>query len=196
MKNRINLYLLGLISILLALSGCSEEVGGGAGSFDTVIATASVSTADLDSDLATWTDVNGDGFVCGANDTFTVSSDDVTVDIAVDTKANLPSTREASKVSINKVSIAYSPANTTTPSLSTQFETLGVVVDPDSTATVSFKVASQDLKKSSILSPLVCSNTIYTYFVTLTFEGVEVDTNRTETFETTLNLRFADFANQ
>lgn len=193
MKNRINVYLLGLISIL-ALSGCGEEVGGGAGSFDTVIATASVSTADIDSDLATWTDVDGDGFVCGANDTFTVSSDDVTVDIAVNKRTNLPSTVETSKVSINKVSIAYSPANTTTPSLSTQFETLGVVIDPDSTATFSFKVASQELKASSTLSPLVCSVTIYTYFVTLTFEGVEVNSNRTETFETTLNLRFADFA--
>lgn len=193
MKNRINLYLLGLISIL-TLSGCGEEVGGGAGSFDTVIATASISTADIDSDVATWTDVNGDGFICTANDTFTVSSDDVTVSIAVNTKANLPSTFEASKVSINKVSIAYTPATTTTPSLSTQFETLGVVVDPDSTATVSFKVASQELKSSSILSPLVCPGTaIYKYFVTLTFEGVEVNSNRTETFETTLNLRFADF---
>lgn len=193
MKNRINLYLLGLISIL-ALSGCGEEVGGGVGCFDTVCATASVLTADIDSDVATWTDGDGDGFICGANDTFTVFSDDVTVDIAVDTRANLPSTVETSKVSINKVSIAYSPANTTTPSLSTQFETLGVVIDPDDTATVSFKVASQELKSSSILSPLVCSGTIYTYFVTLTFEGVEVNTSRTETFETTLNLRFADFA--
>ena len=193
MKNRINLYLLGLISIL-ALSGCGEEVGGGVGCFDTVCATASVLTADIDSDVATWTDGDVDGFICGANDTFTVFSDDVTVDIAVDTRANLPSTVETSKVSINKVSIAYSPANTTTPSLSTQFETLGVVINPDDTATVSFKVASQELKSSSILSPLVCSSTIYTYFVTLTFEGVEVNTSRTETFETTLNLRFADFA--
>ncbi|MEK6577183.1 MAG: hypothetical protein AABZ05_06250, partial [Nitrospirota bacterium] len=96
MKNRIKLYLLGLISIL-ALSGCSVEVGGGAGCFDTECATASVSTADIDSDLATWTDGNGDGFICGPNDTFTVFSDEVTVDIAVNTKANLPSTFEASK---------------------------------------------------------------------------------------------------
>jgi hypothetical protein len=94
------------------------------------------------------------------------------------------------------VSIAYTPADTSTPSVSTQFETLGVVIDPGDTASVSFKAASQELKASSILSPLICSSTIYKYFVTLTFEGVEVDTDRTETFETTINMRFADFADE
>lgn len=191
MEKRRQSYLLGLVFILVLL-GCGEEMGGGVGVFDTVTVTASTATINLDSDVATWTDIDGDKLPCGPKDTFVTSPDDVNLDITVKTKNNLPATIKASKIRIDKVTITYTPANTSTPSLQTQFATVGNIIDPDNTKTLSIRVASQELKLS-LLPSLKCTATIFTYFVTLTFEGIEVDSNKSANMETSLNVRFADF---
>lgn len=185
-------FILVLIGFVF-LCSCGDS-GGGVGLFNTVTVTASASKTALDSDVAKWTDKNDDGAVCGSADVFTVNSDDVDVSISVAAKTNIPSNMEKSKVRIERVTVTYTAANSSSPSLPNQYQSVGVVIDPDGSATVSVRVASQDLKSGSTLSAIMCTSTIYTYYATLKFDGVEINTNNKETFETSLTVSFADFA--
>lgn len=173
------------------LFGCGGDAGGGGAVYDTVIVTASSGTALLDSDVAKHSDVTN----CGVSgtDTITISPDDVDVTINSSTIPNLPEFVTASRVRLDKVTIIFSPADTSSPLLPTQYQTLGQYVEPGGSATVPVRVASQELKSGATLSGLVCTNTTYSYYVTLRFEGVEINTDQRETFETTLNVKFSDF---
>jgi len=177
-----------LLTVLLG--GCGDSTGGGGAVYDTVTLTASSGTSVLDSDVATHSDVTN----CGTStDSITVSDNSVDVTINSTTIPNLPSFVTTSQVRLDKVTVKYTPANQSSPSLSDQNYTLGTYVDAGGSATVSVRVASQAQKSSSPLSNLTCTNTIYSYYVTLKFEGVEVNTDVRESFETTLNVNFADF---
>lgn len=175
---------------LIFLSSCGES-GGVAGVFNTVTLIASATTTNLDSDVAKWKDEDGDGKICGTNDTYTVTPDDVDINIESKTRTNLPVNMEPSKVKIERVTITYTPATSSSPSISTGYQSIGIVIAPDSSSTVPVRVGSQELK--SALSSIICSSTIYTYYVTLKFDGVEVNTNNKKSFETNLTVRFADF---
>lgn len=172
------------------LWGCGGGGGGGA-VYNTVTVTASSDTTLLDSDVAKHSDVTN----CGVSgtDTITISPDDVDVTINSSTIPNLPEFVTASRVRLDKVTVIFSPANPTSPALPQQNYTLGTYVEPGGSATVPVRVASQELKSGNTLSALVCTNTTYSYYVILKFEGVEIDTDQRETFETTLNVKFSDF---
>lgn len=181
----------------LFFAGCggSSSTGGGGAVYRTVSVTASPSTSDLDADVATWTDVDGDGQVCGSSDTYTIDASSVDVTVTSTSLPDLPSNATASQVEITKVTIKYTPADNTSPAISDQYEALSVYVSAGGSATIPVRVGSQELKGGTILSPLVCSGQIYKYYVTLKFEGVEVDSDTDASFEATLNVRFADFVN-
>lgn len=178
-----------LFAVLLV--GCGRDIGGGGAVYDTVILTASLDTTVLYSDVAKHNDVVNCGSI---SDTITIPPDDV-VDVTISSTEipNLPEFVETSRVRLDKVTIKYSPADQSSPALSDQYCALSPYVEPGGSATVPVVVASQTMK-STTLSGLVCNSPLtYRYYVTLRFEGVEVNTNNRESFETTLNINFSDF---
>jgi len=184
--------------LLLAafLWGCGGGTGGGGTVYNTVILTASSGTTLLDSDVAKHSKASTDAEFCAPTDTITIEPNDVDVTINSTTIPNLPSFVTASRVRLDRVTVIFSPANATSPALPQQNYTLGSYVEPGGSATVPVRVASQALKQGNTLSALQCTNKIYRYYVTLRFEGVEINTDQRETFETTLNVNFSDFVDK
>jgi len=198
MKNRYS-HLVLLLLFLIPLAGCGGGgVGGGEAVFTTVTLTASPAVSSLDSSVVTHSlAITDPNFFCtfgnNGTDILTVSADSVQVTVNSTAIPNLPTSVVASPVSLQQVTLQYTPADTTSPPLPPQYFTLNTIVPGGGTATVPVIVASEALKESTTLSALICSTKIYRYYVTMTFEGVEVNTNVTQNFETTLNINFADF---
>ena len=174
-----------LVIVLLALCGIGlASCGGGGG------ATATATVSNLDADVAKWT-----GTPCATGSTYTVLPDDVTVTLkAFPVATNNGTVTE--KVQVNSVDIIYSPANTTSPPLPTQYMALsGILADMGSSVSIPVRVAPQDLKTSPVLSALICTQIIYSYYVTMTFHCQYLKAGDTFTVDAQTNVRFADFAN-
>jgi len=100
------------------------------------------------------------------------------------------------KVQINSVDIVYAPANTASPSLPTQYMALGgTQADMGGSVTFDVRVAPQELKASPVLRALICSSTIYSYYVTMVFHCQYLKAGGTFDVSAQTNVRFADFAN-
>ncbi len=173
------------VMVLLVLCGIGlASCGGGGG------ATATSAVSNLDADVAKWT-----GTPCATGATYTVLPDDVTVTLKAFPVATGNGT-VTEKVQVNSVDIVYTPANTTSPPLPAQYMALGgIVADMGSSVSIPVRVAPQDLKNSPVLSALVCSPTIYTYYVTMTFHCQYLKAGDTFDVPAQTNIRFADFAN-
>jgi hypothetical protein len=194
MKNRYH-HLVLLLLFLIPLAGCGGSgVGGGEAVFTTVTLTASPAVSSLDSSVVTHSLAITDPNFCVIGEDFlTVTADSVNVTITSTLIPNLPTGVTASQVSLQQVTLQYTPADTISPALPDQYLALDSFVTAGGSATVPIIVASQALKMSPTLSALVCTTKIYHYYVTMFFEGVEVNTNVTQNFETTMDVYFADF---
>lgn len=176
MSRRILVKLTLLATLLMVQASC----GGGSQ------ATATAGTVYLDADVASGTDPK-----TGQCASFTVKPDDVTVTITALQQKSQSSIQNP--IVIDSVDIIYAPANTSSPALATVFAEAPLSVNPGGSGDVTVRVASQELKSGATLSQLVCTGTIYTYFVTLHFHAH--DTNGTVNIDDAhLNVRFADFA--
>lgn len=172
--------------MILALCGFGLTSCGGGSQGATV--TAAVSS--LDADVAVWS-----GTPCGATSTYTIKPDDVNVTLNA---FPFPSTGATltEKVMVNSVDIVYTPATTLSPGLPTQYMALsGTQAEMGGSVTIPVRVAPQELKGSPILNALVCSSTIYSYYVTMTFHCKYLMSGETFTVSAQTNIRFADFAN-
>ena len=183
-----------ILIMIVSFSGC----GGGGAVYDTVTLRAEPSANTLDSDVRTHSEPAGPTY-CGATDSLGVASDSVDVVITSQVIPNLPSSITTSAVHVSKVTVKFSPSNALSPAIPDISQTLSVFVDPGTAVTVPIRIADTDLKQSAILSELSDCGTgpnagaTYEYFVTLKFEGTEVNSEDPENFEATLNVRFADF---
>jgi hypothetical protein len=181
-----------LLSLALFSCGGGGGVGGGAEVFKTVTLTAVSSANIFDSDVA----IHSAG--CGvAGDTTSVAPDDVDVQFISTINPGLPSDITGSSVRLNGVIVKYKPVSANAPKIADHGYALSAIVPANSESlTVPIRIANQAMKINSTLSALECTNTIYTYFVTLVFSGVEIDTDKEATFETNLTINFADFVDQ
>jgi len=193
MKN----FLFSLMFLLLFVSLLSCGGGGSSGGSEKMrtvqVLPPTVSSTVIDADVAIWKDVNGDGKVCEPEDTYTIEPNSVDVTITVNTLPNLPSNLVASPVRVDSVEITYTPSTSTTPAIPTQYRALGIVVNPDSSVTFSVDVVPQNVKLAFVDS-LICSDTIYTYYVQMKFKVIEINTGKEETVQTALTVKLADFA--
>ena len=193
MKN----FLFSLMFLLLFVSLLSCGGGGSSGGSETMrtvqVLPPTVSSTVIDADVAIWKDVNGNGKVCEPEDTYTIEPNSVDVTITVNTLPNLPSNLVASPVRVDSVEITYTPSTSTTPAIPTQYRALGIVVNPDSSVTFSVDVVPQNVKLAFVDS-LICSDTIYTYYVQMKFKVIEINTGKEETVQTALTVKLADFA--
>lgn len=150
----------------------------------------------IDADVATWKDVNGDGKICDfINDTYTITPDLVDVTITVRTLPNLPSGLVASPVRIDSAEIIYTPSTPSVPAIPTLYRALGIYVNPDSEATFSLDVVPRSIK-IALVDRLICSENIYQYYVEIKFKVIEINSGKTETVQTALTVKLADFAEE
>jgi len=192
------LYFLLFLLLFVSLISCGGGGGGSSGGSEKMrtvqVLPPTVSSTVIDADVATWKDLNGDGAICDfVNDTYTIEPNLVDVTITVNTLPNLPSNLVASPVRVDSVEINYKPSTSTTPSITTQYRALGIVVNPDTSVTFSIDVVPQSVKLAFV-DRLICSDTIYTYYVEMKFKVIEINSGKEETVQTALTVKLADFA--
>lgn len=192
---RFLIKLMGSLLMLAFLNSCGGGGdSGGAERLRTVqVLPPTLSKTVIDADVATWKDVNGNGAVCDFDDTYTIKPDLVDVTIAVRTLPNLPSGLVASPVRVDSAEIIFTPSSPSVPTIPTQYRALGIVINPDTEATFSLDVVPQNIKMA-LVDRLICSDTIYQYYVVIKFKVIEVNTGKEETVQTALTVKFADFA--
>jgi ribosomal protein L31 len=171
----------------LLLSSCGGSLGGGVEEFKTVMVSATAKTSRLESDVLT-------GNTCGATGSTggTYATDNVDVDIKSTLYPKL--TGQALSVRIDRVTISYTPANTSSPALPDQFLTLSDTVTPGGTLTLPVPVAKDILKLSLVNDKnlQLCSTAYYEYYVTITFDALEIGSSTSKRISTSLNVAFAD----
>ena len=172
-----------LLGVLVAgLSSCGGSNSGG---------TLTPTIVSIDSDVATWTGTPGAS-------TYTVKPDIVNVTLNAFPAPPGSTGTTGEKVVIKSATIIYTPANTISPPLPTQFMTLtGQMVELGNSLPVPVTVASQALKSTPPLSSLVRPNTgIYSYYATITFAcDYLIANNNPFSISSQININFADFAN-
>ena len=182
--------LLPLLSSFLILSSCGggSTTGGGVADFKTVTVAAHASTPRLESDVLKGNTCSATGSTGG---TFVTDNVDVTINST--TYPGFSGT--TSSVEIDSYTVKFTPANAVSPPLADLHGSIiGSTVSADGSLSIPIAVAPDILKFSLIndknLQP--CSATMYEYFVTISFNGLELNTGKRSTFETSLNVAFAD----
>ncbi|HJV35812.1 hypothetical protein [Geomonas sp.] len=178
------------------LTSCGSDKAQGTGEFATVVATANTPGADVNSSVA----------VCGPPIVPNTTPDSATYTINSTVYGGSSTTILPSDLIIDKITLTLIPANTVTPALplgfATQYPTSGQRVAPGGSVSIPVVVASSDLKNflRTTVTPqaLDCSAqglvTTYTYRVKVSFEALEVNTNRVATITPPgyVNLIFTD----
>jgi hypothetical protein len=191
------------------LSSCGDSKAGGTGEFATVSATANPLVTNLDSDVAQWVDSKGASVpACSYNGSPSIKPDDVTYNIT-STAYTSPNTGQTSPIAVSnlvitKVTVTLTPANSNTPALpaiyQTQFPTSGQTILPGNN-TVTVRIVSDALKTFFIDNlGVICGNPVvpYSYRAVVSFEAVEVNTDRVSTIKAPgfLQVDVADFADK
>lgn len=172
-----------ILAGLMLLYGC----GSGSGS-TTVLNTVSLSvqpqTNRLESDVLT-----GNKCTSSVSSGGTYSTDTISVDVVSTAAANA---LKPSPVTIQRVTLAFTPAISSAPVIATYYDT-GFVVPPNGTTTALVHITDKlkyDLVNSYGFQP--CSADYFEYNVTMTFEGVEDYSNQSVSFSTQVKVAFAD----
>jgi hypothetical protein len=185
MNKHFVLRLLLLLFSFFILSSCGGTTGGGVAEFKTVTVSAQSSTPRLESDVLT-------GNVCPAT-TGTFVTDSVNFTVTSTAYPNLNGT--ASTVGIDSYTVSFSPANPSSPALpDLHGSTTGTNVPSGGNITIPVAVAPDTLKVSLVndkgLQP--CSLTVFEYYVTVTFDALEINTGTRQPITARLNVAFAD----
>ncbi|MEW6379617.1 MAG: hypothetical protein AB1611_08405 [bacterium] len=175
----------------LLASGCGSSSSGGAEYFDTVLVTVSSEQPSLDSDIQVWMDSNNDN-IC---DRSIIKPDSISVQIKSQVLSNKNKTLPASDIRIESVRIDYTPADSGTPALDSQFLALGQIIEPDEEVKIDVKVMSQAQKINYPLARLLRRSVsdIYKYHTKLTFNCIEILSDRETDLTTSLSIDVADF---
>ncbi|MFZ3208941.1 MAG: hypothetical protein WA140_08905 [Geobacteraceae bacterium] len=189
MKKKIFIFkALATCHAFLLLSSCGGSLGGGVEEFRTVTVSATAKTPRLESDVLT-------GNSCG--ETGSTGGTFVTDIVDVDIKSTIypKFTGQALSVSIDSVTISYAPYSSGAPALSDQFiATLGTAVAPGGTVSIPVPVA-KDIVKLSLVNEKglqLCSTAYYEYYVTISFDALEIGSGTRKRISTGLNVAFAD----
>jgi hypothetical protein len=184
---RVGLFSVGVI-VAFTLASCGEgSLGGGTGEFQTVLVSAQTATTRLESDVLTGNTCSATGSTGGQ-----FSTDSVDVKVTSDL---YPRQTTGLNVAIDKVTVHFDPASTASPQLADfSISTIGTTIAPGSNVTISVPVAPEIFKSKLVNEKglQLCSNALFEYFVTITFEGVELGTGARKGVTTSLNVAFAD----
>lgn len=182
--------LLAIGGVLFAIS-CGGETPNE--QMSSVVVYASVNETNVNVDTAKWQDTNGDN-IC---DSYSIEDTNIQVSFNVTPIPNLPEGISPSPVVIERVEIVYTPERNNYPQLNTRNLTLGVTVEPETTAevpitifTVSQKIEMIDRYFMLRINPEL---PVYSYYVTLRFKVREIYSNDTETIERQTYIQVSDF---
>lgn len=188
MKQGIVVRWLVLSSFLLSLASCGGSTGGGVAEFKTVTVAAQSGTTRLESDVLTGNSCTVDGSTGGE-----YATDNVSVTITSTIYPGFSGT--ASPVKIDSYTITFSPANSSSPALpAINGSIIGTTIPAGGSLVLPIAVAPEILKYSLMNDKNLqaCTATMFQYYVLITFNGLEVNTGTRVTFETSLNVAFAD----
>jgi len=196
MKGRYYSLILALIFSAVSFSGCGGGgTGGGVAVYDTVTLTAEYTGGNpFESDVAKHTDATPENCGVTGSDTVTFSADSANFTVQSTAIPNLPDGITASDVRLKSVTITYASAtDPASPAIPAQNYALSNIITAGGSATIPVTIASQLMKSSPPLSGLICGGGPYIYYVTVRFDGVEVNTDNARSFETNFTINFADF---
>jgi hypothetical protein len=207
MLNKLHARLLIAAVVTVALTSCGDSKSSGTGEWATLFATATAPASPLDADLvSSWTTAAGAASTtCAVGSTATITPDSVNYIITA-TPYSSPNTGQTnptvtSNLVISRITLTLTPANTNTPALppifQTQYLSSGQLILPGTT-TVPVQVASRSLKEyiaQGIGLTTACTNVELSYRATVSFDALEVNTNRASTITAPgfLLINFADF---
>lgn len=184
-----------LLFLCLAMScgiyGCGSA-GGGSAELKTSFVTASAKTAVLDSDVVAWVDATGAKATACAETSFPSTPVADSVDVDVVTKAYPNTGSVGLPIRIETATISYDPANSATPPMAPEYQTIGITVVNGATATVPIRVATQE-QKIRLQPKLACTSSIYNYYTNITLNISEIGSNTKSSVSTSMQLRLADF---
>jgi len=178
-----------LAAAILILQSCGGA-GSGVASLNTTMVTATVDTLILDSDIVAWVDATGAKATwCGSTSIPSTPASD-SVNVTVTPKAYSNTVSNALPVRVESATISYEPANTSTPPMASEYQTIGQVIQAP--LSVPVRVSSQE-QKQSLFNVLACNGIIYNYYVTISINVTEVGTDKKDTVTTKMQLRFSDY---
>jgi len=185
--------------ILLFCAFLNLLVSGCGGSSDGLLATSSVTaTVDklvMDSDVVSWVDAAEAKTTACLENSFPRTPVADAVNVTIKSTAYPLSSSTGLSIRIKSATISYTPANTATPPMSSEFQSVGMTIDAGGTATIPVLVATKE-QKMRLQPALACSNTIYKYYTKISFDIAEIGSNKSITIDSAMDLRFADFIDQ
>ncbi|MCS7307155.1 MAG: hypothetical protein NZ526_01250 [Aquificaceae bacterium] len=180
---------IGLILLLVFLSAC----GGGKteGQLHSVIFSASASQSSITAEVAKWQDSNNDG-ICDSPTPLSASTELV---FRV-TKIDVPQNTNPSPVRVDLIGLIYNPTGTggtvVHPQIPPRFETRTVIIQPDSSQTVSIKVI--DESQTSQIANIMQRGSAFDYQVIMQVRYTEVYSGRTQTYTVNVTLTIKETA--
>jgi hypothetical protein len=209
------------ILALAALTSCGSK-SAGTGEFATVFATVSPPATNFSSDVVNWVDAttgNKATVGCAANSVANTVEDQAAFNLT-STQYAVPNTGSTSSIAgsplvITRITVNLTPANSSSPVLPAQFRTTFSTAGQTILATgtpvaINVALASNQLKRffrNTSAAPaglgalaITCSfNPVYVYFADVTFEALEVNTNRVATISPpsgSFIVEFSDFVDK
>ncbi|GFO55189.1 hypothetical protein GMSM_21960 [Geomonas sp. Red276] len=191
----------------IALTSCGDSKAAGVGQFATVYATATSPGVPLDSDVASWVDATSGSKAqpCLTNSVPHFLPDDVNYNVTSTAwssgNTGQANPTAASDLLIQKIILTLTPDDSTTPALpavyQTQYMTSGFLVAAGSTVSIPVRLVSQELK-IFLSNDLLCTGLMYKYRATVSFEAVEVNTNKVATITAPgfVLVRLTDFTDK
>jgi hypothetical protein len=173
-----------ILFICIGLSFGFFGCGSSEGELSTSTITATVDTAVMDSDIIKWTDQKA---CTGAS----IPPAD-SVNVSVVSKAYSNTGSMGLPIRIESATISYTPANSSTPAMPSEFQTIGSTIANGSTVTVPVRVSTQE-QKERLINALACGGPIYNYYTKITLNISEIGTDKKTTTDVSMQLRFADF---
>ncbi|HBG08262.1 MAG: hypothetical protein A2075_06795 [Geobacteraceae bacterium GWC2_58_44] len=210
-KRYLGSFVLPLLALAVLTScGGGDSKADGVAEFATVVATASGPGGPLDSDVATWVIASTGAAapvacVAGTVPTTAPDSVDYTFNSARYSAPGSTSTITPSSLVITRITLTFTPANTFSPALPPIFQTQFLsaaqpVILPDSSLVLPLRIVSNELKEFFLMGlgsqSIDCDNrATYSYRAVVSFEAVEVNTNRVSTITAPgfLLVNFSDF---
>lgn len=173
-----------ILLICLLSSICIYGCGSPDGSLTTSSVTAKVDTPILDADVAKWTDATA----CTGGSIPAADS----VNVTVSSKAYSNTGSMGLAVRIDAATIIYTPANSATPAMASEYQILGMIIDNGGSATIPVRVVTQE-QKIHLQTALACNTPIYNYYTKIIMDITEIGTGKKSTIDAAVQLRLADF---
>ncbi|ABQ26005.1 hypothetical protein [Geotalea uraniireducens] len=188
-------FLLAVVGILCnsILLSCGSDLGGGSSEFNSVFLTSNIGESIVESDIAKHK--AAPDFCTSTDDISIPAAETVDIDVTSNVYPNNSNAGLLSSVEIKSATISYSPVTSNIPVIPVQYEPLGVTIAPGATATIPITVAKMEIKQS-LFNALVCTGTIFSYYVTIKIDALETKTGKTASFEKILTVSFSDWVDK